>query len=131
MSEANALRRAGRLEEAVAVCKRVLASDPESVEGWRELGAANLARGRVVAAIGQLERAVALGDRSIECLMALASAEADAGRLEAAKAHYRAAVDARDLALEASLCLVLSSVFTLIVMKRSFRPMVSLFPILI
>ncbi|SPE20562.1 putative TPR repeat protein [Burkholderiales bacterium] len=93
LSRAAALLQAGRWGEAEALCRQVLASNPERVEALNILGLCVLQRGDVEQAIERLQGAVRLAPDNFGALANLGSALQAAGRYgEALTAIERAAV---------------------------------------
>lgn len=83
-------RRAGRLDEAVAVCREGLARYPTYVSARVTLGRALLDSGEVPAAIAELEQAVAQAPDNLAAARALETARASeeaAGPLDSSPAH--------------------------------------------
>jgi len=74
------LFRAGRTAQAAALCERVVADDPGSVEAWHVLGAARLALGEAASALVALDRALALDPVRAGVLSARAAALVALGR---------------------------------------------------
>jgi len=89
------LFRAGRMVDAAALCERVVADDPASVEAWHVLGAARLALGEAASALAALDRALALDPVRAGVLAARVAALVVLGRDDAALAASDAAL-ARD-----------------------------------
>ncbi len=76
-------RRAGRLDEAIAVCRDGLARYPTYVSARVTLGRALLDSGDVVAAAGELEHAVAQAPDNLAAVRALEAARAACAELPA------------------------------------------------
>jgi protein O-GlcNAc transferase len=88
------LYRAGRMAEAAALCERVVADDPASVEAWHVLGAARLTLGETASALVALDRALALDPVRAGVLSARAAALVSLGRDDEALAASDAALAA-------------------------------------
>jgi predicted O-linked N-acetylglucosamine transferase (SPINDLY family) len=89
------LYRDGRMAEAAALCERVAADDPGSVEAWHLLGAARLALGDAASALAALDRALGLDPVRAGVLSARAAALVALGRDDEVLAASEAAL-ARD-----------------------------------
>lgn len=89
------LFRAGRMVDAAALCERVVADDPSSIEAWHVLGAARLALGEAASALAALDRALALDPVRAGVLAARAAALVVLGRDDEGLAASDAAL-ARD-----------------------------------
>lgn len=87
------LHRAGRLDEAEALYRRVLATHGPVADALHLLGLAALARDEADRAIGLIERAIGAGPAPAAYLHSLAEACRKAGRPADAAAHYRAALE--------------------------------------
>ena len=94
-------RRAGRLAEAVAVCREGLERYPAYVSGRVTLGRALLDSGDAVGAVTELEHAVAQSPDNLAAARALETARAALGDVPWPPVAV-AAVDAADLPLRAS-----------------------------
>ena len=91
--------KAGRLDRAEALYRKVLAKSPADADAHNLLGTVALARGRPVRAIQLLEKAVALAPAFAPAYSNLGNAYRAAGRQnEAANAYRRAIALSPDLA---------------------------------
>jgi tetratricopeptide (TPR) repeat protein len=84
--------RAGRLDEAVAGYRRVLALRPDRAEAHNNLGAARVAQGRFDEAVAHYERALAVKPNYADAHRNLGSTFAAQGRMVEAVAHYEHAL---------------------------------------
>jgi len=92
LSEAETAMRDGRIDEAEALLRRVVESEPESVAARHMLGLIALRRGRHADAIAEIGRAIAANPRFARAHVSLAMAQAAAGDRAAAEASYRQAI---------------------------------------
>ncbi|MGE5359185.1 MAG: sulfatase-like hydrolase/transferase [Bacteroidales bacterium] len=86
------LRSEGRLPEAVAAYRRLLADNPSMVDVWAQLAAVLTTQGKNGEAADALEHAVALDPEVAENQLTLASTLVPLGRLDEAAAHARRAL---------------------------------------
>jgi tetratricopeptide (TPR) repeat protein len=91
---ATLLRRAGRLDEAVAHFRETVRINPRHARGWHDLGAALAEGGDVTGALAALERASSLDPGLAISHQARAVLLQSAGRVAEAVAAYRAAIAA-------------------------------------
>jgi len=89
------LHQAGRLEEAIAAYRRILAVDPGSVRARTFCGAALLDRQRTDEAAKILQTAVSMDPTNVDALCYLGNAQQEIGRLAAAEKNYRQALAIR------------------------------------
>jgi protein O-mannosyl-transferase len=89
---ANALSRAGQLQEAIDHYERAVQIKPDYEEARSNLAFCLLHTGRLQSAIEQLEEFVQIDPRSVEAHFNLGIALAQAGRIEDAIGHYQEAV---------------------------------------
>jgi tetratricopeptide (TPR) repeat protein len=87
-----ALRRCGRLDEAVACLRRALGMRPDLAEVWNNLGNAERDLGHVDAAVAALTEALRLKPEFAKAHNNLGNALLDLGRLDEAAASYRRAL---------------------------------------
>ncbi len=84
--------KAGRLDRAEALYRKVLAKSPADPDAHNLLGLIALSRGRPARAIQLIERAIALAPNSAPALSNLGNAYRVAGRLSDAADRYRRAI---------------------------------------
>jgi tetratricopeptide (TPR) repeat protein len=72
LNAARALRRTGRLDDALALLRDLVQGQPESFDGWAELGVALESRGDLSGALAAYRRALALGAPAPEVARAAA-----------------------------------------------------------
>lgn len=84
--------KAGRLDRAEALYRKVLAKSPDDPDAHNLLGLIALSRGRPARAIQLIERAIALAPNSAPALSNLGNAYRAAGRLTDAADRYRRAI---------------------------------------
>jgi arylsulfatase A-like enzyme/Tfp pilus assembly protein PilF len=90
--EAVDLRSDGRLADAAAAFRRVLADNPSMVDVWVQLSAVLTAEARTAEAVDALEHAVQLDPGLADNQLALASAEFTFGQIDEAARHAKLAV---------------------------------------
>lgn len=95
---AEALRRMGRITEAVEFAERALALEPDEPSALRIVAAVDLEEGRASAAVANLERADRVSPGDIETVSALARALAAVGREEESSVVQERGVRLRELA---------------------------------
>ncbi len=88
-----ALRRAGRLAEAEASCRRALEINPVIAETWNNLGNALQDSGQLEEAVAAFRRALDLKPGFVKPLSNMGNALRDLGKLDEAVASYRRALD--------------------------------------
>ncbi len=88
-----ALRRVGRLDEAVACCRRALTLKPDIAEVWNNLGNALNDLGKLEDAVAAFRRALELKPDFAKPHNNLGNALQDLGKLDDAAASYRRALD--------------------------------------
>ena len=106
IARANALREAGRYEEAQSLCRAILDARPDHAAALHCSGATALAQGRVADAVVQLERCARANGTDPQVQYDLAEACRLDGRWEAAGAAYGRVLAARPDFLAAHLGLV-------------------------
>jgi tetratricopeptide (TPR) repeat protein len=84
--------RSGRYGEAIALYRRIVATDPAYAPAWINLGVALRAEGRIAASIGCLRRGIALKPDDAGSLSNLGNALRAAGRLAEAASSHEAAI---------------------------------------
>jgi tetratricopeptide (TPR) repeat protein len=89
------LRGEGRLPEAAAAFRRVLADNPSMVDVWSQLAAVLTQEGMTAQAVDALKEAVRLDPGLADNQVTLASAEFTLGRLEEAAGHAKQALDGK------------------------------------
>ncbi|RYE78113.1 MAG: tetratricopeptide repeat protein, partial [Hyphomicrobiales bacterium] len=89
LKQAFSLFQAGRVDEAAAACRGVLATVPGSGDAHHLLGIIAHRAGRFDEAADHVRRAIAASPRQAECHNTLGAIERAAGRLEAAIAMFR------------------------------------------
>jgi tetratricopeptide (TPR) repeat protein len=89
---AEALRRAGRHEEALAAARRGAAKDPSFAAGWETLGSVYAAAGRLTEALDSFKKAVSLNPRSVIALNNLGLVSQAMGQFKEAEVSYRHAL---------------------------------------
>lgn len=87
LKRAIVLRRSGRLEEAVAQLRKVLADNPRMIDGWELLGFSLSDLGRAPEAVRALDEAVEIDPFRSGTHLALARIHAMAGRTDRAVEH--------------------------------------------
>jgi Flp pilus assembly protein TadD len=92
-AQAQALHRAGRVAEAVAIYQQVLAAEPVHAEALGLLGVAYRALGRRQEAVASLKQSVRLNPQQAEAHYHLGGALADLGQLDEAAACCRRALE--------------------------------------
>lgn len=90
---AEELRRAGRLAEAVRICRTGLAQHPEYVSARATLGRALLEQGDLDAALGELAAVLAVAPEHLAALRGIAEIHHRQGRSDEALAACRRALD--------------------------------------
>ena len=93
IGRAMALQQAGRLDEAGAICRRILKANPADVEALYVLGTAQYQSGDAAAAARQLGKAAALAPGRAEVLNMLALALWRLDRTDEAERHLRRAIE--------------------------------------
>ena len=88
MAEAVAHLKAGRRAETVAICERVLASEPDHPDALHMLGGMALQEGDGARAVALIGRAAALDPSQAARFLDLAAAQAALGELEAAAESF-------------------------------------------
>lgn len=86
------LRRAGRLAEAIAICRTGLARHPEYLSGRATLGRALLDRGDLEASLTELTAVLAAAPEHLAALKGVAEIHARRGDTATALASYRQAL---------------------------------------
>ncbi|MBM3621048.1 MAG: hypothetical protein FJX20_10180 [Alphaproteobacteria bacterium] len=99
LAEADRAHEAGRLEEAVALYRAVLAAEPRSAEGWYGLGTAVQSLGAQGEAAQALARAIACGADAAPVRLASGRAHFALGEVEAAIDQFARIEDAHDESL--------------------------------
>jgi tetratricopeptide (TPR) repeat protein len=92
LAEAEAAFRGGKIDEAEAMLRRVVASEPESVAANHMLGLIALRRGRHADALADISRAIAANPRFARAHVSLALVQTAVGDRKAAEASYRQAI---------------------------------------
>ena len=87
-----AMKRQGRVDEAIAQYRKALEIRPDHVEALNNLGNALAGRGRVDEAIAQYQKALAIRTDHVEALNNLGNALAGRGRVDEAIAQYQKAL---------------------------------------
>jgi choline-sulfatase len=93
LKKAIALRRGGRLVEAVTQYKKVLADNPRMFDAWEGLGFTFADLGRAPEAIAALDRALLLDPARSGTHLTLARVQAMAGRVDRAARHAEIAAE--------------------------------------
>ena len=93
LARAAALHRDGRLEEAVAVYRALLAGDPENPGIWHNMGVALAGTGDAEAALAAFDRALDLNPDYLHARINRGGALQSLGRHAAAAAAYAAALE--------------------------------------
>ena len=93
LARAAALHRDGRLEEAVAAYRTLLAAEPENAAVWHNMGVAIAATGDAEAALDALDRALALRPDYLHAHVNRGGALQSLGRHAAAASAYGAALE--------------------------------------
>ena len=88
-----ALRRAGRLDAAMASLRRALQLRPDIAEVWNNLGNIQVELGHATAAIASFHQALELKPAFVKAHNNLGNALRELGNLDAAVASYRRAID--------------------------------------
>jgi predicted O-linked N-acetylglucosamine transferase (SPINDLY family) len=86
-------QRAGRLGEAEALYRQILAVQPNHPEAWHQMGLVACAVGRLDLAVQWMGRAVLLQPNRPELHFALGNALARSGRIDEAEGAYRRALE--------------------------------------
>jgi tetratricopeptide (TPR) repeat protein len=92
LAEAEAAFRDGKIEEAEATLRDVVASEPENAAACHMLGLIALGRGRHADALAEFSRAIAANPRFARAHVSLALAQVAIGDRTAAEASYRQAI---------------------------------------
>jgi Flp pilus assembly protein TadD len=92
LAEAEAAFRDGKFEEAEAMLRDVVASEPENPAACHMLGLIALGRGRHADALAEFSRAIAANPRFARAHVSLALAQVAIGDRTAAEASYRQAI---------------------------------------
>src|SRR5690606_38969788 len=90
---ANLLKSLGRIDEALLSYRRAVQASPTFVQGWINLGLAELDTRRTAEALAAFERAVALEPRSGSGWQGLGNAKRASGDLQGAEHAFRKAVE--------------------------------------
>ena len=93
LARAAALHRDGRLAEAVAAYRALLADDPENAGIWHNMGVALAGTGDAEAALAAFDRALALSPGYLHAQVNRGGALQSLGRHQAAAAAYAAALE--------------------------------------
>ncbi len=93
LARAAALHRDGRLEEAVAAYRALLAGDPENAGIWHNMGVALAGSGDAEAALAAFDRALALSSDYLHARVNRGGVLQSLGRHAAAAAAYAAALE--------------------------------------
>jgi predicted O-linked N-acetylglucosamine transferase (SPINDLY family) len=92
---------AGDIEDVFALCRQVLAAQPENAFALELMGVASTRRGQLPDAIDLLERAAALRPRDTNLLANLGAVYRMAGKADEAEAQFRRALSLRPDAISA------------------------------